>query len=310
MFAREDLLRYLRRQQRRLARGLEIALSAGEVEAIHDLRVASRRANEAVKLAQDWVGKSTSRQTGARLRDLRRSFREVRDLDVLLRSLSAPDMAPKMSTRDLAKLEGLVTSSRQRAWRDAVKEVESANLRNAVDQVQELRRAFGRAAPGRDGLLHRMLLKRWRRGVRNLLASPPTHDAAELHPLRVQLKKVRYCTELCESISGSPRSDLITVFTAMQDRLGAWNDHMQAVERLARLAGDAETAAREPAWSAAVLNFAASRAQAADILRGEIVAEWPALATELERRFRAFGEQATADPAAPAAESSASSKES
>jgi hypothetical protein len=96
----------------------------------------------------------------------------------------------------------------------------------------------------------------------------------------------------------------------MQDRLGAWNDHMQAVERLARLAGDAETAAREPAWSAAVLNFAASRAQAADILRGEIVAEWPALATELERRFRAFGEQATADPAAPAAESSASSKES
>src|SRR3954470_13477806 len=62
-------------------------LSEHDVEHVHHLRVATRRAAAALKLYRDWLPEKSARWIRKRLRQIRRTASEARDLDVLIQRL-------------------------------------------------------------------------------------------------------------------------------------------------------------------------------------------------------------------------------
>src|SRR3954452_6464358 len=62
-------------------------LSEHDIEHVHRLRVATRRAAAALKLYRDWLPQKSARWFKKRLRQIRRAAGEARDLDVLIQKL-------------------------------------------------------------------------------------------------------------------------------------------------------------------------------------------------------------------------------
>src|SRR4051812_6106546 len=59
-------------------------LAEHDIEHVHRLRVATRRAGAALKLYRDWLPQKPARWMKKRLRKIRRAASEARDLDVLV----------------------------------------------------------------------------------------------------------------------------------------------------------------------------------------------------------------------------------
>src|SRR3954454_15518570 len=75
-------------------------LAEHDIEHVHRLRVATRRAAAALKLYRDWLPQKSARWTKKRLRQIRRAASEARDLDVLIQRLhreSDPKAEPIVS---------------------------------------------------------------------------------------------------------------------------------------------------------------------------------------------------------------------
>jgi CHAD domain-containing protein len=221
----------------------------------------------------------------------------------LLLSFADKDHAAKLGATDLAQLEGLLTSARQHALGRAVRETKKLEAARLGKELRAAVKRFCSRAPEDDEALRAGVQERGQRRLQSLLANTPTEESgSELHTLRLRLKKFRYCVELWESLAGRGKGELVKMCAAMQDRLGSWNDHVQAVERITRLGGNSEVVGRQPVWAAAVLGYAAGRAQAADELRREIVAQWPQWSKELAEQVAVLtAEQVAKDsPAQPA----------
>src|SRR6478609_7634136 len=62
-------------------------LAEHDIEHVHRLRVATRRAAAALKLYRDWLPQKSARWIKKRLRQIRRAASEARDLDVLIQRL-------------------------------------------------------------------------------------------------------------------------------------------------------------------------------------------------------------------------------
>src|SRR5215212_5938250 len=72
-----------------IAHSLPLAahLAEHDIEHVHRLRVATRRAAAALKLYRDWLPRKSTRWIKKRLRQIRRAASEARDLDVLIERL-------------------------------------------------------------------------------------------------------------------------------------------------------------------------------------------------------------------------------
>jgi len=82
----QNLVRYQHEQLVRFGANLGKALSTEDVDAVHDLRVASRRLHDALDV-MDLGSVEGGGAVQASLKRIRKGFRRVRDLDVLRISL-------------------------------------------------------------------------------------------------------------------------------------------------------------------------------------------------------------------------------
>src|SRR5438132_541848 len=85
-----NLLEYTEKQLKRLTSKSEKLCESGEVDAVHDLRVASRRLVAPLRIMADYIGDKRVREIIRDLRKLRGAFRDTRDLDVVQSSLVRP----------------------------------------------------------------------------------------------------------------------------------------------------------------------------------------------------------------------------
>src|SRR5256714_15128374 len=69
-------------------------LAEHDIEHVHRLRVATRRAAAALKLYWDWLPQKSARWIKKRLRQTRRAASEARDLDVLIQRLERDSGTP------------------------------------------------------------------------------------------------------------------------------------------------------------------------------------------------------------------------
>jgi CHAD domain-containing protein len=201
-----------------------------DVEYVHQLRVSTRRAVEALRVFSDLVPKSDCQELRAKLREVRLAADEARNLDVLCSEfLRCADASCEDTCRQIATA---ITDRRTSAQQPIIAVHERLLTEKFPEQIEAIlnavksegdrtsKRTYGRQAPR---YLKPVLKKFFKASDADL------SDDEALHTLRIQTKKLRYTMELVE-VAFEPcfRKKLYVQISALQDVMGAVNDHATA----------------------------------------------------------------------------------
>ncbi len=200
---------------------------AGDVEGVHQARVASRRVREFLPLlAVDEDRREEVRKLRSQARRLTRGLGPVRELDVALLRLEAMVAAGGPRAAAAERVRRALVDARPDAC---------AALRDALESVpiDRFRRAVADAAAGTaDPEARRLIAVRLgRRLDTRCLAVVDALDAAgivyapdRLHRVRVAMKKFRYALELAQDLGRVRLRGSIVRLKRLQDVLGALHD--------------------------------------------------------------------------------------
>jgi len=224
-----------RKQVHKLKRTYRAALSTGDADSVHDLRVVTRRLQTILDLATFPDPSKTATKARKRLRKLRHALNVRRDTDVL---------ASAMRSRSARASSG----HRRKLWNQAARETHMEGERAAKKSGRWLKRhKLSRIAPliGKvvakrleggglsvDDLRSavRQVHQRWKRCVRE---ASTQLGSARFHEVRIKTKSYRYMMELVSRIIGGDQSQrLIEWLKSIQDELGQWRDQTELCRRL------------------------------------------------------------------------------
>ena len=270
----------LRRHLRRLCSAEREVRANTSVEAVHDLRVATRRLRSTLRLLAPVYAGDNWRALNRGIGEIGRAAGAVRDRDVLLADLAS--RASVLPAEALVDLQQRLSNERA---------VAHAALINFLDDARHARfiRRFARVMND---------LSSWdnRPRVRDLGGSTiwrhyevlRAHDQdglptaiEDLHMMRIDGKRMRYVLELFTDTLGPHVDELGQPLVAFQDHLGVLNDIVVASLLLAPHADDAAT-------SPAVMGYIAIREQQANTMLAELPMCWAQLASE-DYRSRLMG---------------------
>lgn len=292
---------YARQRLDRLEGFLEQAVDNGDVDAIHDLRVASRRLTEPIAVMAHWLGRKSAARVRRGLGDLRECFQIVRDLDVLQVSLAGPDH-PGLDAPDMAQLEGLLTRRRERAMDRARKAVASLDSEKLLRRVEDYCDDFYSRRPDAQCVWERVREAFQRRSTVLLEHRPTDPGLPDLHDTRIRVKRMRYCADLATRIDAIEPDGLIASLTAIQELLGSWNDQLVAARWIAKIARRRVTLTSQTGWAARLLEYSAMRLRRADGLRSQVLDAWPPVEAALGTCEWAVRSPASNDAAASSVE--------
>lgn len=202
-------------------------------EAVHQLRVASRRASAALSIFKPCLGKKTYSSATKRLRVLRRAAGEARDLDVFTMHYTAhfgqdnPDVAPVL---DL--LSGYMIAKRIPAQVQLDKACQGYPF---VFEKWMSETISSLICPPRDICRMQALGKQYLGGLCDHICQAMGNSSSsytELHDLRIIAKRLRYAMEVFVECFASPfREELYPHIAELQEILGVVNDAHVGLER-------------------------------------------------------------------------------
>jgi CHAD domain-containing protein len=205
-----------------------------DIEALHDMRVASRRLRAAFEVFQDAFEPGVLKPYLKGLRATGRALGQVRDLDVFMEKAQHylatipeerhagldPLLAGWMEQREAARTEML-------AWMDSKAYTDfkrKFNLFLSTPGAGARSAPTGMPTPTKVRDLAPVLIYTRLAAVR---AYAPYLDDAPielLHALRIEFKKLRYTVEYFQEPLGKQAKDVIELLKQMQDHLGDLND--------------------------------------------------------------------------------------
>lgn len=225
-----DLLRQVRRWLQRVEKGSP----KERVEAIHQLRVSTRRAMAALVLFDEFFPPGHAQWYAKWLQKIRRAAGSARELDVMMHDL---EVSGEVDVKTRSQLLKKLRKQRQQADQPI------------VDICQQLKGG-------------KRLEKRWKKTSSRMLSVPRPYfpfgewahgklqqeitrffsahpedmeDGDQLHEFRIASKHFRYALELLKPAFPKQRyAQVMPVMLRLQDRLGRINDHVTALQRLKR----------------------------------------------------------------------------
>lgn len=226
----------LARELERLRHAAHVALESDAPEAVHDLRVALRRARSVLRAWRRAWPAGLEARLRPELQWIMRVAGEARDLDVLL-ATTLPAMV-----RDGAPVTPALWS-RGKARAAAARERLRRALRSARYRRLEHALSLACAGEGREAAdrklaaFARAALERRHRKLRRAGADPDTLDARGRHRLRIQAKRLRYALEGFAPLLPAARVERCrAALVSLQDDLGRAQDAAVARRALRRLA--------------------------------------------------------------------------
>ncbi len=224
-------------------------------EGVHQARVGLRRLRSDMRTFGELLDRDRLEPLREELGRVSHELGAVRDLDVLLAKLRADRQRLDPRNRPGAdELLAELDSERTEAYgglREAMRGPRYATLLQRVAAFA-VGPPFGSPDAQLDAAdvvpaLVRGPLRRLRREVDGLQGAP---DDAELHRVRILVKRLRYATDVAAPLTGKPARRAVRALRELQDVLGDHNDACVAVVRLQELS-DGATPAR--VWSAGLL---------------------------------------------------------
>jgi CHAD domain-containing protein len=242
----------LRRQQRAVRKGKD-------PEAVHQMRVATRRLRAAVRALEGHVVVPAGEQ--ARLRWLARRLGAVRDLDVIILLLAGETLpaAAREERARLARLLRKLRARRQRVQDRLERGLRSKRYRRLLDGLDRVA-ASPRLAGPEEAVAARVLAGVSERLGEAIARSPgmtqAVPDADLLHALRIDCKRLRYALELHAAAYGFSYDAERKLARDLQDVLGEIHDR----DLLLAWMGEGKGPFRGP-WRALEARLRAERAR-------------------------------------------------
>jgi CHAD domain-containing protein len=232
----------------------------GDAEAIHDMRVATRRVREALPLLTS-PSEEHSEELRRIFRRVGRALGRARDGDVALSLLDQMEQRRPAVGPAAAAMRRDIEPERQARRRKLVKVVESTDFHDVVAELLHQVAAHGWRA---------MLQRRpFKRGWEDLLRQRMAERAAmlrhridraggvyfpkQVHAVRIAAKKLRYALEIADARDVFHCGDAIDRLKETQDTLGHVHDCHLLIERLADLDPGEDTGCDTRALLAEVL---------------------------------------------------------
>jgi CHAD domain-containing protein len=210
-------------------------LSEHDIEHVHRLRVATRRAAAALKLYRDWLPRKSARRIKKRLRQMRRAASEARDLDVLIERLkrendsAAEPMVHFLEAKRVAVQPEIVELAKELRRDDRF-------VRKAAKLVSKIANSD---EDGHNGAAKKLCdwapeqLTKFRTELIDLMPDG-SGDVAALHQFRIRGKELRYAIELlAPAFDPQLRKEVYPAVEELQERLGKITDHIAAMRLLA-----------------------------------------------------------------------------
>ncbi|HKF57603.1 MAG TPA: CHAD domain-containing protein [Blastocatellia bacterium] len=260
-------------------------LDSGEPEAIHKMRVITRKLQAAIDLLEFSPDQLKIRSLKKRLRRWRRSLSRVRNYDVFLKIIEKESLARRPGGRRPYELIGTELEKRRvknlRKARSELQDIKISDLASRLGFERESREplssveapALGEGART-DGTLATVPLiedtskiaarafDRLRQRLAEFQARAlSTHAAdhpAEIHELRIAAKRLRYLIEALSQMGYGESARAVEWLKATQDRLGDLHDLEAFGDEVVRIAAKRKFVRRHMAEAGEMLQ-AASR---------------------------------------------------
>ena len=204
-----------------------------DIEGVHQMRVAFRRMRSALSIFRTAVPKECSQFWSDELRWLAGQLGPARDLDVFIaEGLEVIDDLLPLPGED--KMRALAAAHRATAYEAVRSMLDGERYANFKTDFPR----WLRQQPWRDSKLSRKkrrnlesalssyarsVLDRQERAVLRAGSEVHRDDAAEMHRLRIECKKLRYAAEFFQSLFIG-MDDFIRPLKSLQDLLGVMND--------------------------------------------------------------------------------------
>lgn len=286
------LLEYLSAQVDRMA-AEDLRVRRGGPDAVHQLRVASRRLRSALQAFRPLLDRTATDPLVDGLRELGRELAPARDAEVLHERISTglADLPPELLlgpaqaqvTRHFARVE----AEARAAVLATLDSERHARLRAALDALVEQPPLTKRAArPARKELpaLVARTARRLEQAVRVATDpdAPDSHRDVAVHSARKAGKRLRYATEVAKPVVGKQATTFAKALKGFQTALGEHQDTVVARGALRELGALAHSSG-ENGFSFGVL-YGRDRARAEQIER-DLPALWSQAWTRNNRRW-------------------------
>jgi len=226
---------------------LAAQLAADDVEHVHLLRVATRRAAATMQLFKDLLPRRRRRWLTKQLRCIRRAAGEARDFDVLEARLPhwAGDNQSDEIQDELKKVHDCRVSAQS-----SIVEIHGRLRRKGFPEraAALVSRTRWRADEAPEPTVAVAAQHRLRPFVDEFFtaAQLPANDAAALHRLRILGKRLRYAMEIfAGAFDPSFREQLYPQIEEVQERLGDISDRATAIEHFKAWSADRHSRRRQ-----------------------------------------------------------------
>jgi CHAD domain-containing protein len=207
-----------------------------DVEDVHQARVATRRLRSDLRSFATVLRSDRIDPIRMELRWLGEMLGAVRDLDVFLETLAREAAAWVDLTSDMGDLQREIHAQRRRAQNELLATMRSDRYVRLLNDVVELA-----AAPplrrGRKLDPREVMQPGWERLTRAVSQAAPEATDADLHTIRIRLKRVRYSADALAPLVGRSAASFARSAGRFQDVLGTHHDAVVAIEYLDRFAG-------------------------------------------------------------------------
>ena len=254
--------------------------SGEDDEYVHQLRIAVRRADEAVRIFSGLIDDTDTLRE--RLRRIRRAADEARNWDVMVERFSHGGDVPAAILEQVKARRREVQGPVVTVCQEVTAEACAARLDGIVREVEAYRhgggkRRFGRQAPKYLAPVVKKFFK--------AAESDLTTDEA-LHALRIRTKKLRYTMEIvAAAFHAAFRQKLYRQVTLFQDLLGTVNDHATANA----LFRDWRSKSEDAEQRAFLEGLLVAEQRAVEDLRAAFLATWtPKVVAALKHKFHAY----------------------
>ncbi|MGH7913287.1 MAG: CHAD domain-containing protein [Candidatus Binataceae bacterium] len=217
----------------------------GDVEAVHRLRVATRRLRAALRMLREVAPGGEAESTADELGWLCGAIGAVRDLDVLAQVLE--DRATHLEAdfiRALAPLSDTIRRRRAIEQDRLAAALDSERYRGLIQRLAVIAPEPTADSATLDAVAARMVRPQLRAMLRGGAGLDEASPPETLHRLRVRVKKLRYALEPMRAVGGKPVRRMLLHLERVQERVGMYHD---AVAAAAWLRGWAAESHDEPA---------------------------------------------------------------
>ena len=208
-----------------------------DYEALHDMRVATRRMRSAMRLFGPFAQSPHVSHCNAGLRRAGRALGRVRDLDVALERVAAFGQGLDEDEREgLDFLVAYLQARRSEGRRLMVRHLDSQTYQVLLSHMERLLDGLRDEAPDQSAtrvgmIAPRLLYLDWSivRAYSHVLEQAPIEL---LHALRIDCKRLRYALEFFAELLPDELLGVIPEVTALQDHLGTMRDAYRSVEMI------------------------------------------------------------------------------